>query len=106
MYLGAKPTAELVSNLHGLDKSQVHNFRLRCLEFFIKAAHEIRGFPVKSDLMNLQVVDPKVVANKEVSSIVPLAISPTDCTSKRNQRLGQRMEATPEHGHEPTCKLG
>lgn len=77
MYIGAKPTAALASNLHGLDKSQIHNFRLRCLEFFIEAAHQIhQRFSLKSDLMkNLRVLDPKVVANKEVSSIAPLAVS-------------------------------
>ncbi|KAG0427607.1 hypothetical protein HPB47_025359 [Ixodes persulcatus] len=29
MYLGAKPTATLAGNVHGLEKAQAHNFRLR-----------------------------------------------------------------------------
>ncbi|KAL3231300.1 hypothetical protein MRX96_023346 [Rhipicephalus microplus] len=41
IYLGAKPTAALSGGTHGLNDDQIHNFRLRCLEFFIEAARQI-----------------------------------------------------------------
>ncbi|CAN7975462.1 unnamed protein product, partial [Ixodes persulcatus] len=63
MYLEAKPTATLAGNVHGLDKAQVHNFRLRCLDFLIETVQQIhQRFPLKSKQMkDLRVLDPKVV---------------------------------------------
>ncbi|XP_075543858.1 zinc finger BED domain-containing protein 5-like [Dermacentor variabilis] len=63
IYLGAKPTAALAGNTHGLNDNQVHNFRLRCLDFFIEAAHQIYlRFPLKSEqVKNLRVIDANVV---------------------------------------------
>ncbi|KAH8036368.1 hypothetical protein HPB51_025709 [Rhipicephalus microplus] len=77
IYLGAKPTAALSGGTHGLNDDQIHNFRLRCLEFFIEAARQIYlRFPLKSpQLKNLRVLDPKVVIGKTISSIAPLAVS-------------------------------
>ncbi|KAL3213093.1 hypothetical protein MRX96_035666 [Rhipicephalus microplus] len=77
IYLGAKPTAALSGGTHGLNDDQIHNFRLRCLEFFIEAARQIYlRFPLKShQLKNLRVLDPKVVMGKTIPSIVPLAVS-------------------------------
>ncbi|KAL3208549.1 hypothetical protein MRX96_039010 [Rhipicephalus microplus] len=77
IYLGAKPTAALSGGTHGLNDDQIHNFRLRCLEFFIEAARQIYlRFPLKShQLKNLRVLDPKVVMGKTIPSIAPLAVS-------------------------------
>lgn len=77
IYLGAKPTAAQSGGTHGLNDDQIHNFRLRCLEFFIEAARQIYlRFPLKShQLKNLRVLDPKVVMGKTIPSIAPLAVS-------------------------------
>ncbi|KAL1446714.1 hypothetical protein MTO96_044491, partial [Rhipicephalus appendiculatus] len=77
MYLGAKPTAALAGGTHGLNENQVHNFRLRCLQFFIEAVHQIYlRFPLKNEqLKNLRVLDPKVVVDKTVPSIASLAVT-------------------------------
>ncbi|KAH8027920.1 hypothetical protein HPB51_011150 [Rhipicephalus microplus] len=77
IYLVAKPTAALSGGTHGLNDDQIHNFRLRCLEFFIEAARQIYlRFPLKShQLKNLRVLDPKVVMGKTIPSIAPLAVS-------------------------------
>ncbi|KAL3179057.1 hypothetical protein MRX96_038303 [Rhipicephalus microplus] len=77
IYLGAKPTAALSGGTHGLNDDQIHNIRLRCLEFFIEAARQIYlRFPLKShQLKNLRVLDPKVVMGKTIPSIAPLVVS-------------------------------
>ncbi|KAG0435274.1 hypothetical protein HPB47_018584 [Ixodes persulcatus] len=77
MYLGAKPIATLADNMHGLDKTQVHNFRLLCRDFLIEAAQQIhQRLPLKSkQIKELRVPDPKIVVSKDVPSIAPLAMS-------------------------------
>lgn len=73
MYLGAEPTAALTNNVHSFDKCQVHNVWLRCLEFYIEAAHEIlTRLTLKSDQMKiLGALDPKAVVEKDVEEALP-----------------------------------
>ena len=41
IYLGGRVTFSLQGN-HGIDKHELHNFRLRCLDFYIEGASQIK----------------------------------------------------------------
>ena len=74
IYLGGRVTSSLCTN-PDLDKQLIHNFRLRCLEFYIEGVSQILKRIKLSDpvLQNLGAMDPQSILKKTVKSIVPLA---------------------------------
>lgn len=76
IHLGGKVISAL-SGPHSIDATVLHNFRLRCLEFYIEAAAQIlTRFPLDNiQMKRLEAIDPQVVIEKRVPSIAPLAAS-------------------------------
>lgn len=75
IYLGAKVSAAVENNTHGLSKSDLEAFQKRCLGFLIESVNQIyMRFPFKSlVLKNISFIHPRVVMNRNITSIAPLA---------------------------------
>ena len=75
IYFGAKVTAAIANNTHGLSQPNLEAFRKRCLGFLIESVNQIcMRFPFKSlVLKNISFISPKVVMKRDVVSIAPLA---------------------------------
>lgn len=69
MYFGTK--AELLLHKEGVDQVEIHNFRLRALEFYIELSQQIKKrFNFSDDVLNfLKILDPKVAVSGDVPSI-------------------------------------
>lgn len=74
IYLGGRVTLSLQAD-HGINQQELHNFRLRCLDFYIEGAAQIQKRFSLSDptLQCLSAMDPSSVTTKSVPSIAPLA---------------------------------
>lgn len=75
IYLGAKVAVRLEDyNLRNRG-ANVHDFPLRCLDFFIEACTQIQSrFAFDSEiLLNLNAMDPQIVLSKTISSIAKLS---------------------------------
>lgn len=74
MYLGGRVTASLHS-CHGIEKQDLTNFRLRCLDFYIESASQLlHRFNLTDPLFeSLKAFDRQCILKKTVPSIAPLA---------------------------------
>lgn len=76
-YTSGGKVISALSGPHSIDATVLHNFRLRCLEFYIEATAQIlTRFPLDNiQMKRLEAIDPQVVIEKRVPSIAPLAAS-------------------------------
>ncbi|CAN7942587.1 unnamed protein product [Ixodes pacificus] len=76
IYLGGR-VASAFSGPHGIDPTILHNFHLRCLEFYIEAASQILArFPLdKEQMTRLEAIDPPHSHGKDCSTrdLVPFS---------------------------------
>lgn len=75
IYLGAKVSAAVENNTHGLSKPDLEAFQKRCLGFLIESVNQIcMRFSFKSVILkNMSFIHPRVVLKRNVTSIAPLA---------------------------------
>lgn len=72
MYFGAQ--CELFILETYVDKSDLQNFRLKCLDFYIELSKQIKArFNFKDEVLNLaKILDPSVVFSEEFPSLIPV----------------------------------
>lgn len=77
LYLGAKVSASLAStNSNTLNQDDIKAFKLKCLDFFIEGAKQIKKrYDFSNDVIKeMQFLDPHVVKSRKINSLVALAV--------------------------------
>ncbi|KAJ2943633.1 hypothetical protein O0L34_g4456 [Tuta absoluta] len=75
IYLGTKVATSIVTSTN-LEPEHIKNFQLRCLEFYIEGARQIRNrynFNNKK-IEDLQFLDPDVIKSRKITSLVHVAL--------------------------------
>ncbi|XP_068232268.1 SCAN domain-containing protein 3-like [Palaemon carinicauda] len=75
IYLGGRVTATLQATQNIIQKEYLHNFRLRCLDFYIESALQImQRFNLSDPIYeDLKALNPQSVMKKAIPSVAPLA---------------------------------
>jgi hypothetical protein len=79
-------TRNVVERLFGVLTEQLHNLRVRCLDFYIEGATQIQNrFDFSSTvLQNMALLNPHVIFNEYRESIMPLATHFPNLVTKNN----------------------